>query len=326
MPRTPRIEGNQFVFKDDTWQDASPSSAAVSVENSGQVSSTLHVAAAPTSIFSNLTTRYTLYDGVKRLDIENTFTKQPGKTASNETVFYAFPFAAAGGQWRLDIPGVVARYPQDFRPETDWSIFPAQSFVSVANDLVNVVLATREAPNFEFGSMRKFFDHPAEPDVSNTWIFAQPLTKQTVNKDDYDWEGGTYRFNYALTSTPVPFRAADALRFAWGFQRGFESIRLRNPQGRLPVSKSFLEVDSGKVVASAVKRADDGRGLIVRLWNPENEVASAKIRLPGSVIGSALHTDPLERDSGTRYDVREGTVVIPCAAREFVTVRILTGN
>jgi hypothetical protein len=318
--------GNQFVFKNDAWQDASPASATTSVENAGPVSSTLRVDAAPTSIFCNLTARYTLYDGIKRLDIENTFTKQPGKTASNETVFYAFPFAMTGGQWRLDIPGVVARYPQDFRSETDWSIFPAQSFVSVASDGVNVVLATRESPDFEFGSMRKFSDHPAQPDVSNSWIFAQPLTKQTVNKDDYDWEGGTYRFNYALTTSSGAFRAADALRFAWGFQRGFETIRLRNPQGRFPVSTSFLEVDSRQVIASAMKQADDGRGLIVRLWNPGEQAASAEIRFSDKPILTALHTDLLERDTGSQYEIRNGKVVIPCAGREFVTVRLLTGK
>lgn len=77
-------------------------------------------------------------------------------------------------------------------------------------------------------------------------------------------------WGYALTSSPGPFRAADALRSAWGFQRGFETIRIHNPQGLLPVSKSFLQVDAGQVVATAVKQADDGRGLIVRLWNPGN--------------------------------------------------------
>ncbi|MGH9427140.1 MAG: hypothetical protein ACRD2L_12655, partial [Terriglobia bacterium] len=119
---------------------------------------------------------------------------------------------------------------------------PAQSFVSVSNERLSVLLATREAPNFAFRSMRKFFEHLPLPDLANSTLFAMPLTKQSVNKHDFDFEGGTYDFHYALTSAPAPFRAADAVRFGWGFQRGFQVLPIENPKGSLPATKSFLQV------------------------------------------------------------------------------------
>ncbi|MGH9427141.1 MAG: hypothetical protein ACRD2L_12660, partial [Terriglobia bacterium] len=113
--------GNQFIFKDDDWRDHSPASATITVENQGAVSATLKVVSPPLGIFPRLTRRYSLHDGLKRLDIQNNFTKEPGKTDSAETVFYAFPFAVAGGAFRIDIPGVVAQYPEEFRQETEWT-------------------------------------------------------------------------------------------------------------------------------------------------------------------------------------------------------------
>ena len=272
--------GNQFIFKDHDWNDASPRAAEVRAVELGAVGMSLEVRAEPTAIFPAITTRYTLHDGLKRLEIENRFTKQPGKSASNETVFYAFPFAVPQGKFFLDIPGVVARYPEDFRPETDWSIMPAQSFAAVANADITVLVATREAPNFEFSAMRKFFDHPAQPDLSTTTLFAQPLTKQSVNKDDYDLEGGDYVFHYAVTSFGGPFDASQAVRQAARFQCDLMPVTLTRNNGNLPIEAGFLDLGSEQLMLSALKQADDGRGLIVRIWNPTDGAQTAKLDIP----------------------------------------------
>lgn len=314
--------GNQFIFKDHAWNEASPPSARVQAISLGALGAALEVEAEPTSIFPAIRTRYTLTDGLKRLDIENQFTKEPGASGSHETVFYAFPFAVPKGKFLLDIPGVVARYPEDFRQETDWSIMPAQSFAAVANDEITALVATREAPNFEFSAMRKFFDHPAQPDLATSTIFAQPLTKQTVNGDDYDLEGGTYVFHYAITSLGGPFRPTEAVRFATGFQRGLWPVMLTRRNGKLPSEASFVRVDSDQVVLSALKKADDDRGFIVRLWNPGDEARTVKVLFPGSRIVSATATDSLERDLEQSYQVHDQVVTVPCGAKQFVTLRV----
>ena len=303
--------GNQFIFKDHTWKDASPQSARVQAIGLGALGAALEVEAAPTSIFPAIRTRYTLAGGLKRLDIENQFTKEPGRSGSHETVFYAFPFAIPHGEFFLDIPGVVARYPKDFRPETDWSIMPAQSFVAIANQEVTAIVATREAPNFEFSAMRKFFDHPTQPDLATTTVFAQPHTKQTVNNDDYDLEGGTYAFHYAITSRAGPFKAADAVRCAANFQRGLLPVMLTSRQGSLPTTGSFMAVDSERVVLSTLQKADDGRGLIVRLWNPSDDARSVKVSFPGGSVVSATATDSLARGLEQSYEVRDQAVTVP---------------
>lgn len=315
--------GNQFIFKDHAWTDASPRTVEIRAVDLGAVGAGLEVRAEPTAIFSAITTRYTLHHGLKRLEIENRFTKQPGKSASNETVFYAFPFAVPQGKFCLDIPGVVARYPEDFRPETDWSIMPAQSFAAVANADISVLVATREAPNFEFSAMRKFFDHPTQPDLSTTTIFAQPLTKQSVNKDDYDLEGGDYVFQYAITSLDGPFDASKAVRLAADFQRGLSPVMLTRRDGSLPSETSFVDIGSDQLVLSALKQADDGRGLILRIWNPTGDKQTAKLTFPAARMISATATDVLERDLDLVYQVRDQAASVPCGPKQFVTLRVM---
>ncbi len=324
--RPDSLLGNQFIFKDDSWRDHSPQSTVITVENSGAICSTLKAESAPMGIFPRITRRYTLCDGEKRLEIGNSFTKEPGTTNSAETIFYAFPFAVPGGVFHIDIPGVVAKYPQEFRQETHWTYMPAQSFVSVSNDRMNVVLATREAPNFVFRSMRKYFQHLPLPDNASTTVFAMPLSKQTVNKHDYDAEGGTYEFHYALTSGRGPLNPSAALRFAWGFQRGLASVPLSNAKGSLPPSKSFFEAGPDEVLVLALKQAVVGRGLVVRLWNPGRQPATGRISLPDVLITAALRTDLMERDTGGEYERSSDAVTVPCGAREWVTVRLLVSK
>ena len=320
--------GNQFTFKDDAWHDASPRTAEIRAVELGAGSLSLEVNAEPIAIFPAIATRYTLHNGLKRLEIENRFTKQPGKSASNETVFYAFPFAVLQGKFYLDIPGVVARYPEDFRPETDWSIMPSQSFAAVANGDTTVLVATREAPNFEFSAMRKFFDHPAQPDLSTTTLFAQPLTKQSVNKDDYDLEGGDYVFHYAVTSFGGPFDAAQAVRLAASFQCDLIPVALTRNDGQLPSDASLVDLGCGQLVLSALKQADDGRGLIIRLWNPTEGEQTAKLAFPDAkqTIVSAMATGVLERDLDSHYEIRDRTVIVPCRPKQFVSLRVLVNS
>ncbi len=317
------FRGNQFVFKDDVWRDHSPASARIAVEDQGPLGATLRVEGAPSGIFPRLTMRYTLPVGGKRVDIVNSFTKEPGTTSSAETVFYAFPFAVPGGGFHMDIPGVVARYPEEFRKETQWTYMPAQSFVAASSERMNIVLATREAPNFAFRSMRRYFDHQPLPSIANTHVFAMPLSKQTVNRHDFDREGGTYTFSYALTSGRGPLQPAAALRFAWGFQRPLRAVALTGAAGGLPAAGGFVDIDALGVVMLAFKQADDGRGIVARLWNPGPKPQMARVALPGRAIAQALTTDSLERDLGGSYRVRNGRAEIGCAAREIVTVRLV---
>src|SRR4029450_11159609 len=114
---------------------------------------------------------------------------------SAETVFYAFPINVPDGIFHIDIPGVVARYPEEFRPAPPGPYMPAQSFVSLSNQRMNVVLATREAPNFVFRTMRKYFEHLSLPNTPSTRIFSMPLSKQTVNKHYYNHKDRHYEFH-----------------------------------------------------------------------------------------------------------------------------------
>lgn len=54
-------------------------------------------------------------------------------------------------------------------------------------------------------------------------------------------------------------------------------------KGELPLSNSVLEIDNQNIHVTAIKRADDGNGIILRYYNPTNEVQKVKVKTDGRI-------------------------------------------
>ena len=88
---------------------------------------------------------------------------------------------------------------------------------------------------------------------------------------------GTHTFAYSLIPLEGDWRAAIAE--AHNAVLPLRALTADPTEGALPASASFLSLDAPGVVISAVKEAEDGRGLVVRLYNPTDDTASGRLRL-----------------------------------------------
>ncbi len=76
---------------------------------------------------------------------------------------------------------------------------------------------------------------------------------------------------------------------------------------------------------SAVKAADDGDGLVVRLYEPAGAHAGASVRLgagAGGRLTAAARADSLERDMAEVVLGRDGVVELELRPFELVTLRL----
>ena len=65
--------------------------------------------------------------------------------------------------------------------------------------------------------------------------------------------------------------------------------------GREPWSRSFLEVRPERLHVSAVKQSENGRGWIVRLFNPFAHTVRGRVRLNGGLGPVRTSQSPVER-------------------------------
>jgi alpha-mannosidase len=87
-----------------------------------------------------------------------------------------------------------------------------------------------------------------------------------------------------------------------------------------PESRSWVSVDNNGVVVSALKPAQDGRGIIVRLYEVNGKPADASLRL-WAPVASAVETDMLE-EGAAPLDSDGTTVKIHFSPWEIKTIRV----
>ncbi len=112
---------------------------------------------------------------------------------------------------------------------------------------------------------------------------------------DPDADRGLHRFTYSLLPHEGDWRAGQVVRRAYDLNVPLRAVPLTGTASRGPVS--FLSTDNDHIVVETVKVAEDGDGLIVRLYEAHNQRGHATIRFE-RVVRSAEEVDLLERPTG----------------------------
>jgi mannosylglycerate hydrolase len=128
---------------------------------------------------------------------------------------------------------------------------------------------------------------------------------------------GTHTFSYSII--PHGGDLLNAWQAAWAFQTPLRAVTPGHdqPARTLPPSGSLVAVDNPAFVLSAVKRSEDGRGVIVRGYNLGGDVEPVTLRfgLPfESVAFARLDETPLDaaprvEGNEVRFDARPGEIV-----------------
>ena len=114
---------------------------------------------------------------------------------------------------------------------------------------------------------------------------------------------GTYIFNFSISSSKGDWAATQAWRQGMAFNNpliGVVSEDELSPK-TLPPEQSFLSVDGDSLVVSALKMADKGDGIVLRLFEESGQHANTAIHFLGR-DQSFFECNLLEEASGHRAD------------------------
>lgn len=142
-------------------------------------------------------------------------------------------------------------------------------------------------------------------------------------------EPGELRWRYALLPYSGEFPAVEALdrlaRLEAGLlarQTGRCASGFPAMGGSLPSTRSFLALDQGALVLSTVKTAEDGDGLVVRLWNPTGKAASDTLRCERPIATAQAVSLSEAAPAPDRVQVRDGALRVRAAPHRVVTLRV----
>jgi len=250
-----------------------------------------------------------LYRDLKRVDWAIRLLKDPTPLLD---VHLAFPFRMEKPRFRHEGTLGILTPVKDYLPGAYWDSVAVQNWVSVDDGDFTVLWSSLDAPLVGMGGLWPGYvspahscrvperaHHPPTPPeaITRGWIYSLVFANN-FGTNFYVSQCGSVLFRYVVTSGPGPVSEAAAARFGWEAVMPMETIFTeRRRAGWLPLSDSFLNIVGDPLILLACKRAEDGQGYILRLWNPSPEPAQARIEIRFAPVRSVAWANLLEEEA-----------------------------
>lgn len=262
-----------------------------------------------------------LYDKIKRIDIANRILKD--STPFLE-IYFAFPFKIENPTFHFEGCNCVIEPLKDQFPGSNSDYYTMQHWASVSDGEMGVTLSSVEAPVIEFGGLWPGYVSEAHHAVTPPG-FGHPFLKPGDLKRGYMYsyvmannfrtnfqpvQVGERLFRYSITTHEGDWKEGKVYNFGWAFQNSLIPICMNGKKERsLSASHSLCQIDQPNVLLLALKQAEDGNGLIVRLMEVEGKDSEVMVRLPFLTIKRAYQVNLVEENEKVLPAQQHGVVV-----------------
>jgi alpha-mannosidase len=331
---------NQFLFLrgNDVSRVQTSGSAKISVEESGPLVASLRIDSTAPGC-NSLVRKLRLTAGADSLEVTNIVDKKqaplnphPGRSGpgdefaqheAKESLQFAFPFAVADGQIRLDVPLAIMRPEIDQLPGSCKNWLPVGRWIDVANTNAGITWVSLDAPLIEIGDITAtLLGSQKDPAVwlqhlGPTQTFYSWVMNNHWGTNYRAYQEGAVEFRYALRPH-AGYDAAASSRLAIGLSQPLLAFAAAGS----PTDPLF-RIDPSDVLAAAFKPSEDGKAWILRLFGASGEDRQARVHWAKSSAFKSLPRMWLS-------DLRELPLAplgqeIAVPALDLVTVRIERG-
>ncbi|MDK2972651.1 MAG: 2-O-(6-phospho-alpha-D-mannosyl)-D-glycerate hydrolase [Candidatus Sumerlaeota bacterium] len=101
---------------------------------------------------------------------------------------------------------------------------------------------------------------------------------------------GTRRYAFWIHPHAGDWRESDVVRLAQRHVVLLQGVLSAPGKGTRPRRASFLSVTDDRLIVSAIKQSEDGKSVVVRLWNPRAETISTRVDFEAPVAKATLLT------------------------------------
>ena len=263
----------------------------------------------------------TSYAGSNRLDIAVDIDKVA--TEDMEGVYLEFPFDLDKPTARVGIPFAWMDAAKDRLPCTCADFFSIDRAVDINDGRRGVMFAAVEAPLVEFGKITTdaWSENLA---VEKGNIYSYVMNNYWFTNYKFS-QGGPHTFRYAIKPYKGAFDAIAASRFGEEAARPLEArIVWPGGAGRWAKVKSWsaMRIQPDNVIVAAVKPAEDGRGIIIRLAESAGRDAEVCLSAKGLPAGTLWRCTLLE-DDVERIGPSDGSARFHLSRWQIATIRLV---
>jgi alpha-mannosidase len=254
----------------------------------------------------------TLFPSVQRITIHTSV--ENNAKDHRLRVLFPVPFktetASAEGTFEVRTRPVALPVPADVEQwsEAPVNVFPQKRFVDVSTGEHGLAVLNRGLPEYEVVESGSGIDMEHPMAVALTllrcveWLSRGDLATRRGHAGPMEYTPeaqclGKQTFDYALVPHSGTWETNETLVLheaqAFNIPIATSAVVTEQHSGQLPALAALVAIEPTTLVVSAVKRSLNGRGLIVRVYNPLNSTVSAKLK-PGVAFTHAFMTNLLE--------------------------------
>jgi alpha-mannosidase len=143
---------------------------------------------------------------------------------------------------------------------------------------------------------------------------------------DPDADMGHHHFHYALYPHAGTWQEALTVRHGYEYNYPLTAVVTTAHAGSLPAEHSFASVSPENVVLTAMKKAEDAKGLIFRVYEWAGKNSTVEFHVPPGATGATV-TNLMETPEGNPLDLSHETgtgdvVKAPIKPYEILTIRV----
>jgi alpha-mannosidase len=242
-----------------------------------------------------------LYAGLGRVDIVNDIDWHE----THVLLKAAFPLAATSGEATYEIP-----YGSIERPTTRNNSWEAAKFEVPALRWADLGDGDH---GFSLINESKY-GYDAKGNVLRISLLRSPTWP------DPDADRGHQHFSYTLYPHLGDWKKALTVRRGYEFNYKLKAVQVEAHGGSLPRAHSFVGVSQENVVVTALKRTEDGSGLLLRLYEWAGKSSDVELTVPSGPTRAIL-TNLMEQAEGSPLAVTgNNRVTVPVHPYEIVSV------
>ncbi|HEY2461440.1 MAG TPA: glycoside hydrolase family 38 C-terminal domain-containing protein [Candidatus Acidoferrum sp.] len=138
---------------------------------------------------------------------------------------------------------------------------------------------------------------------------------------DPEADRGRHHFLYSLYPHAGDWKQALTVRHGYQLNYELQSMQLEAHDGALPPEHSYITISNPNVILTAMKKAEDADGLILRFYEWAGKSGEVQITVPAGATSATL-TNLMEIPEGSPLPVSNNQIAVPVHPFEIVSVRV----
>ena len=218
----------------------------------------------------------------------------------------AFPLAASGPFATYDIPYGTIDRPTTRNNSWEKAQFevPAQYWADLGDGKHGLSILNESK-----------FGYDAAGNVLRLTLLRSPTWP------DPEADRGHHHFRFALYPHAGTWKDAMTVRHGFEYNYPLTAVVTTAHAGSLPAEQSFASVTPENVVLTAVKKAEDAKGLIFRVYEWAGKESTVEFHVPAGAKGATV-TNMMETPEGSPLEVAGDVVKAPIHPYEILTIRV----